>query len=107
MEYLGLLSSQDVYQYFKEKGLKTLIRFTQIDNIMVLIGYQYIKPDVVLGLLAIQMENSSTYETFEVFDMSFLQKESISELEDYACSFAEGIIKYNKDILRYYNRMKW
>ena len=102
MNYLGLYASQNIDKCFEKYGVSSLLRFTPRDKIMLRIGYQYIESVFIFRILAIQMDNSATYETFEVFDMDFCQATSEEEIVNIAYDIAEKIIGYNKDILRYY-----
>ena len=102
MNYLGIYASQNIDKCFKKNGVSNLLRFTPRDKIMIRIGYQYIERVFVFRLLAIQMDNSATYETFEVFDMDFCQAKSEEEIVNIAYDIAEKILDYNKDIIRYY-----
>lgn len=102
MNYLGLYASQNIDKYFEKHGVSSLLRFTPRDKIMLRIGYQYIESVFIFRILAIQMDNSATYETFEVFDMDFFQATSEEELVIFAYDIAKKIIDYNTDVLRYY-----
>ena len=56
----------------------------------------------VLKNLAIQLDNSSTYEVFEIFELNNLQTTTEKEMKDLVNQIAEEVVKYNKDILKYY-----
>ena len=104
MKYLGLYSSQNVDEFFEKSELKTLLCFTEAEEIMVRIGYQCIEQNFVFRILAIQIDNSPTYETFEMFEMDEYQTKSDEELKNYARLNAEKVIRYNSEILNYYIR---
>ena len=105
MKYIGLYSSQNIDSCFKKYKVKNLLCFTK-KEIPLRIGYHFINDTYVLMLLAVQMDNSATYETFELFDMDSLQAKTLKEIEDLARNIAEEIIDYNKEIVQYYFKKK-
>ncbi len=102
MEYLGIKSSRDIDSFFENNGVNNLYAYTKVDQLPIRIGYAFIEDLFVIKYLAIQMDNSTTNDTFELIEIDIIQTSSDKEMEDLACQFADKIVRYNKDIIQYY-----
>lgn len=107
MKFLGIFNSQNIEKFFTDEKVKNLFQFTTEDNLPIRIGYYLMEKErtVVFRYLAIQMENTSTYETFELFNMDEFGPLLIDEIEAIAKSIADEIIAYNKAMIQYYVKM--
>ena len=102
MKYLGIIYSQNIDTYFEKNKVQDLIHFTKTDKLPIRIGFIFVDGMFVLKNLAIQLDNSSTYEVFEIFELNNLQTTTEKEMKDLVNQIAEEVVKYNKDILKYY-----
>ena len=102
MKYLGIYFSQNIDTFFKKNNVKGLFHFTKTENLPIRIGFIFADELFIPKYLAIQLNNTSTYETFEMFEINNLQTTTEKELKDLANEIAEEVVKYNKDILKYY-----
>lgn len=103
MIFLGITTSQDIERIFKEQKLQGIFHFTSIDKIPIRVGYTLAENRFVVMLLAIQLENTATYEMFELFKMGSIQTDSSDEMKTLAQNVADEVLDYNKRILHYYN----
>lgn len=106
MEFLGITSSQNVEKLFEQNELKNIFKATFTDKLPIRIGYSFIDNLFVFRFLAIQMDNSYTYETFEVFDMDSITTNSFEDMIAIACTTADKIVEYNKRIVRHYKEQQ-
>lgn len=103
MKFLGVVNSQIIEELFAKENVKNLFQFTSKDNLPIRVGFCFTDNTCVLRFLAIQLENTSTFETFELFDMEYLGPYTIEDIEIIAKNISDEIVEYNKTILRYYS----
>ena len=102
MKYLGIIYSQNIDTYFEKNKVQDLNHFTKTDKLPIRIGFVFVDRVYIPKYLAIQLDNSSTYEVFEMFELNNLQTTTEKEMKDLVNQIAEEVVKYNKDILKYY-----
>ena len=105
MKFIGIKTSQDIEKYFKENEVNILLEFSSIDSRPIRIGYCLLDDKFVLRFIAIQLDNTPTYETFELFDMeysNYFTSTDVKPIKVIAQSVSDEIIKYNNTILQYY-----
>ncbi|MBR5332344.1 MAG: hypothetical protein IKV32_03460 [Muribaculaceae bacterium] len=102
MKYLGIYSSQNVDLKFEKMNMKSAFHCTKTDKLPIIIGFIFVDEMIIPKFLAIQLDNSSTHESFELFEIGNIQFNTEKEMKDIASNIAEEIVRYNKDILRFY-----
>lgn len=102
MEYIGIYTSQNVQKMFDKLNLKSLYATTTKDGLMVRYGYKFENGFHVIELIAICLENSTTHDSFQVFEMENFMVISFDEMQPLVIEIANKIIAYNKDICKFY-----
>lgn len=105
MKFIGIKESQNIDKYFTENKVNNLYCFSAIDSRLIRIGYCLLDDKFVLRFLAIQLDNTPNYETFELFDMeysNYFTSTDVEPIKVVAQSISDEIIKYNNTILQYY-----
>lgn len=102
MKYIGIESSQSVQRLFDNEKLKSLYAETKEDNLMIRCGYKFIEENFLIVIIAIRLENTATYEMFQVFEMDNLIVNDFNDIKPLIIPIANSIVEYNKDICRYY-----
>lgn len=103
MKYLGLVSKNKVDTIYMNNKVDNLFGYTS-NKLLIRIGYQYIDNLWVAKYMAIQMDNSATSETFEIFEICDIPATSEKEMRDVICQIADEVVKYNIEIIQYYSR---
>ena len=102
MEHKGIGSSQSVQKLFMAKKLKSLYAQTTEDNLMIRCGYRFMDGRYLIEIIALCLENTETYEMFQVFEMENLIVNNYNDIKPLVVAIADSVIKYDKDICQYY-----
>ena len=102
MKYIDIRSSQSVQKLFEKEELLSLYAETTEGKLMIRCGYKFIEGKFLIEIIGIRLENTTTYEMFQVFEMENLIVNDYYGIKPLVISRADSVEKYDKDICQYY-----
>lgn len=104
MKYISITSSQEIDEIFKNHNVKSAFRNATTSDTFYRIGYLFEDDKFVINLLAIQIDNTDSYEVFVLFEIDNLCVNSYDEMNAVIANLVDDIASYSKDLLKYHTK---